>query len=89
VEWVNAIKGEGTPMSNFANYAGPLTETVLLGNLAVWAAAGDQDPAKREAQKLQGVQGKKIEWDSKTLTAKNAPEVAHIVKPELHNGYTL
>jgi predicted dehydrogenase len=89
VEWVNAIRGEGTPMSNFPNYAGPLTETVLLGNLAVWAAAGDQDPAKREAQKEQGVEGKKIEWDSKTLTARNAPEVAHIIKPEYHNGYTL
>jgi hypothetical protein len=23
-------------MSNFADYAGPLTETILLGNLAVW-----------------------------------------------------
>ena len=24
-------------MSNFPDYAGPLTETILLGNLAVWA----------------------------------------------------
>jgi hypothetical protein len=24
-------------MSNFPGYAGPLTETVLLGNLAVWS----------------------------------------------------
>ena len=23
--------------SNFAEYSGPLTETILLGNLAVWA----------------------------------------------------
>lgn len=36
-EFVRAIK-EGQPaMSNFPDYAGPLTETVLLGNLAVWA----------------------------------------------------
>lgn len=35
-EFTDAIRGEGTPMSNFTNYAGPLTETVLLGNLAVW-----------------------------------------------------
>lgn len=34
-EWLRAIKGEGpTPSSNF-DYAGPLTETVLSGNLAV------------------------------------------------------
>lgn len=89
VEWVNAIRGEGKAMSNFPDYSGGLTETVLLGNLAVWAAAGDQDPAKREAQKENGVQGKKIEWDAKNLTATNAPEVAHIVKPEFHNGYKL
>jgi predicted dehydrogenase len=35
-EWVRAIRGGAPAMSNFASYAGPLTETVLLGNLAVW-----------------------------------------------------
>jgi hypothetical protein len=64
-------------MSNFPNYAGPLTETVLLGNLAVWAAIEPENP------------GKKIEWDAKTLSAKNAPEVADIIKPVYHNGFTL
>jgi predicted dehydrogenase len=36
-EFVRAIKGGEPAMSNFPNYSGPLTETVLLGNLAVWA----------------------------------------------------
>jgi predicted dehydrogenase len=36
-EFVRAIKGGPPAMSNFPDYAGPLTETVLLGNLAVWA----------------------------------------------------
>ena len=36
-EWVRAIKGGKPAMSNFVTYAGPLSETVLLGNLAVWA----------------------------------------------------
>jgi hypothetical protein len=36
-EWVRAIKGGEPAMSNFPNYAGPLAETVLLGNLAIWA----------------------------------------------------
>ena len=35
-EWVNAIRGASPAMSNFPDYASPLTETVLLGNLAVW-----------------------------------------------------
>ncbi len=36
-EWANAIKGGPPAMSNFADYSGGLTETILLGNLAVWA----------------------------------------------------
>lgn len=36
-EWVNAIRGGEAATSNFTDYSGPLTETVLLGNLAVWA----------------------------------------------------
>jgi hypothetical protein len=37
-EWIDAAQGKGpAPVSNFANYAGPLTETLLIGNLAVWA----------------------------------------------------
>jgi predicted dehydrogenase len=36
-EWINAIRGNGTAVSNFPDYASPLTETVLLGNLATWA----------------------------------------------------
>ncbi|MGD9127808.1 MAG: Gfo/Idh/MocA family oxidoreductase [Planctomycetia bacterium] len=36
-EWFNAIRGGEPAMSNFVDYAGPLTEMCLLGNLAVWA----------------------------------------------------
>ncbi|MEK6233469.1 MAG: Gfo/Idh/MocA family oxidoreductase [Planctomycetales bacterium] len=36
-EWVQAIQGGQPAKSNFPDYAAPLTETVLLGNLAVWA----------------------------------------------------
>lgn len=36
-EWFIAMSDPSKPaMSNFPNYAGPLTETILLGNLAVW-----------------------------------------------------
>jgi predicted dehydrogenase len=36
-EWFDAMRDSKKPaMSNFADYAGPLTETILLGNLAVW-----------------------------------------------------
>jgi predicted dehydrogenase len=74
-EWVNAIRGGPPAMSNFPNYSSPLTEVVLLGNLAVWAA--DQG------------QGKKIEWDAKNAKTLNAPEVERIVRPVYRSGYTL
>ena len=35
--------------SNFPDYAGPLTETILLGNLAVWAAPEPGSRAKRSS----------------------------------------
>ncbi|MGY8767169.1 MAG: Gfo/Idh/MocA family protein [Pirellulales bacterium] len=36
-EFADAIKGGPEPMSNFPNYAGPLSEVILLGNLSVYA----------------------------------------------------
>ncbi|MCA9212320.1 MAG: Gfo/Idh/MocA family oxidoreductase [Planctomycetales bacterium] len=74
-EWVRAIKTGQTATSNFPNYAGPLTETLLLGNLAVYAADSGE--------------GKKIEWDAETMTPTNAPELASIVKREYREGYEL
>ncbi|MEX0613390.1 MAG: gfo/Idh/MocA family oxidoreductase, partial [Pirellulales bacterium] len=62
-------------VSNFENYSGPLTETILLGNLAVWAANEGE--------------GKKIEWDAANLTATNAPEVMNVVRREYRQGWTL
>ena len=76
-EWVEGIKNASPIMSNFADYAGPLTETILLGNLAVWAAPeADTD-------------GKKIEWDAKKLVATNAPEVMKIVNKDYLAGFEL
>src|SRR5207244_7806619 len=36
-EWIRACKGGAAAMSNFVDYAGPLAELVLLGNVAVRA----------------------------------------------------
>jgi predicted dehydrogenase len=76
-EWTQAIKGGPPAMSNIGTYSGGLTETVVLGNLAVWVADKAGEP------------GKKVEWDAANMTAKNAPEVAEIIKPVYHNGYSL
>ena len=70
-EFINGINGDGVPVSNFPEYAGPLTETILLGNLAVWS-------------------GKKVEWDAKSMIAKDADEaVQKMIRHEYKNGYTI
>ncbi|HEX3727484.1 MAG TPA: Gfo/Idh/MocA family oxidoreductase [Pirellulales bacterium] len=77
-EFARAIRGEiPQARSNFADYAGPLTETILLGNLAVWAAADADTP------------GKKIAWDAKSLKPTNAPECESVVTPAYREGYKL
>ena len=48
-EWLDAAKAGTQPGSNFAGHSGPLTQMVLLGNLAVRAGrALDLDPATGE-----------------------------------------
>ncbi len=47
-EWLDAVKGGPTPMSNF-NYSGPLAEFVLLGNVATLVGRDiEYDAAKME-----------------------------------------
>lgn len=84
-------KSAGDPKichSNFIDRAGPLTETILLGNLAVWAASqGGKDGEM-------GEWGEKVEWDAKNLKVTNlaslkTPKVADLIKPTYRAGYRL
>ena len=76
---------EGKPercFSNFPNQAGPLTEAMLLGNLAVWTA---YEPEKR---------GETIRWDAANMKVTNladikTPGTADLVKPVYRDGYRL
>ena len=44
-------------MSNFPDYAGPLTEVMLLGNLAVWSGAKVQwDAANLKVTNINGLE---------------------------------
>jgi hypothetical protein len=81
-EFANAIKGGPQPVSNFPDYAGPLTETILLGNLAVFASP----------------EGKpnKVMWDAENMKVTNdmvegatPEELAAIVKHEYREGWSL
>ena len=74
-EWIRAIRGGEPAVSNFPDYAGRLTETNLLGNLAVWVAASGK--------------GERVEWDAENMTSPNVPGLETIIKPVYHQGYTL
>ena len=74
-EWVEAIKGGKPAVSNFPDYAGPLSETVLLGNLAVWAAADGKS--------------EKLAWDARKMKVTNAEGYDDLIKREYRKGYTL
>ena len=83
-EFYRAVRANDPSMcySNFPNYAGPLTETILLGNLAVWTASKD------------GEWGEKVEWDAKNLVVTNiaslqTPGVAELVKPVFRGEHRL
>ena len=83
-ELITAIK-ENNParcFSNFPNQAGPLTEAMLLGNLAVWTASKPNEL------------GEKVLWDSSNLKITNIDNlktsgVADLIKPIYPQGYTL
>ena len=72
-EFTNAIAGKGKTMSNFPDYAGPLTETILLGNLAVWA---DGQKIDWDAVDLK-------------IKSNSNEELEQIVRHKYLNGYTL
>jgi predicted dehydrogenase len=83
-ELITAIK-ENKPelcFSNFPNQAGPLTEAMLLGNLAVWTASKPNE------------WGEKVFWDSANMRITNladlkTPGVADLIKPVYRKGYAL
>ena len=83
-ELITAIK-ENKPelcFSNFVTQAGPLTEAMLLGNLAVWTASKPNE------------WGEKVMWDSANMKITNladlkTPGVADLIKPVYRQGYTL
>ncbi len=73
-EWFNAMRDPSKPAtSNFPDYAGPLTETILLGNLAVWNASKGA--------------GERIEWDAKNLEPTSHPELKKIVRRAYREGH--
>lgn len=76
-EWIAAIRGGPPASSDFTTVGGPLSETVQLGNLAVWVG---QAP---------GQEGKIVEWDSTAQSCPNLPELSHLIQRPIREGWRL
>lgn len=75
-EWIEACKGGSPGGSNF-DWAGPLTEVVLLGNIALRYELRDE------------MAHKKLLWDGANLRFTNSDTANRFIKPEYRAGWTL
>jgi predicted dehydrogenase len=78
-EWIEACKG-GDPASSNFDYGGPLTELLLLGNLA-------QRVCNRRDQNYG--YNSRIEWDAANMKATNLPEADEFIAPQYRAGWSL
>jgi len=82
-QWVDAcLAGYGKmQLSSPFEYAGPFTEAVLMGNLALrsYAIKNDKDYPGR----------KKLLWDAKNMKITNFDEANQFVRREYRDGWTL
>ena len=75
VEWLNACKGGPPAGSNF-DWAGPMTETVLLGNVAL------------RSQLREDLTRTKLLWDSKQFAFTNHDRANQFLRREYRAGWT-
>ena len=71
-DWVKACKGGAPACSNF-DYSGPLTEAVVMGNLAI----------RKE------ILGKKLLWDGENMHMTNDEKANEYVRPNYREGWSL
>ncbi|MHC4497819.1 MAG: Gfo/Idh/MocA family protein [Planctomycetota bacterium] len=75
-EWIDACKGGEPARANF-DWAGPLTEIVLLGNIAL----------RRELREK--LTQTKLYWDGPNMRCSNVPEANEYIRREYRKGWTL
>src|SRR5262249_45164770 len=80
-EWVDACRGGRPAMSNF-DYAGKLTETVLLGNVAMRVST------RQEVDGRETFIGR-ITWDAQNLRATGLPAADQYIRREYPRGWPL
>ncbi|WP_336514627.1 Gfo/Idh/MocA family oxidoreductase [Pollutibacter soli] len=89
VQWVNAAidgYGKGKTSSPF-EFAGPFTESILIGNLAIRSWMMQNPNLKGWEDKYLG--RKKLLWDAKNMKITNFDEANQFVKRDYRDGWKL
>ncbi len=91
VSWVEAIKGgfgskEHKALTSSFDYSGPLTETVIMGNLAIRSYQESTTGSGRNA-KYEG--RKKLLWDGENMKVTNYDEANKFVSRKYRDGWKL
>jgi hypothetical protein len=92
VQWINAcLAGYGQKeVSSPFEYAGPLTETILMGNLALrtWNIRVEKAPTGNSGRTQYAYPGrKKLIWDAVNMKISNFDEANQFVKREYRKGW--
>jgi Oxidoreductase family, C-terminal alpha/beta domain/Oxidoreductase family, NAD-binding Rossmann fold len=89
LQWVNACKagyGNAETSSPFS-YAGPFTESILMGNLAIRSWMMKNPKLKGWDDKYLG--RKRLLWDAANMKVTNFDEANQFVKREYRDGYSM
>jgi predicted dehydrogenase len=92
VSWTDAIKAgfgsdEHKALTSSFDYAGPLTETVLMGNLAIRSYQTASGMDKRDRKQFDG--RKKLLWDGKNMKITNYEPANAFVKRDYRKGWEI
>jgi len=88
--WVEACKGGPAPSSNF-DYAGPLTEMVLMGNLAIRSYMYREKVGTNDrGEDMMAYTGRrKLLWDGENMRITNYEPANQFVRRDYRKGWSL
>lgn len=86
--WIEGIKGGSMPSSNF-DYAGPLTEMILMGNLAIRSLDIQEEKMINGEKRMVYTGNQKLKWDGKNMRITNYDPANQFVKRDYREGWQL
>ena len=87
-EWIRACKGGEPAGSNF-DFAGLVTEVVLLGNIALRSYEPSSSSRSRSDRRHGQEQMPKLDWDGPEMKVTNVAEANQFIHREYRKGWTL